>query len=118
LTTTWEIRVFQFLIGKLKTSRTVLLSSDTLAKQRRDHPEIPNALYRAVQGVIDEAFLVVQDLDTTLVFVDRQEHLIHIALKATRRGDGLYITSLRYTNEADVQRIRRRGQIVRERPRN
>ena len=98
---------------KAKT-RAVLLSKDTLEKNTLRHPELPGELYRSVQGVLDDAQLVIQDGDQTLVFLWQGEQIVHLALKATRDGSELYLTTLHYTFERDVARVKRRGRILRD----
>lgn len=81
-------------------SQTVWLSDETLVKQlvNREGQNIGLNDYWRVQGVIEEAQLVVKDGDTSLVFVRREEKLYHAVIKATKSGKALFLTSFRETN--------------------
>lgn len=98
---------------KAKT-RAVLLSRATLEKNAMRHPELPGELYKSVQSTLDDAQLVVQDGAQTLVFLWQGEQIVHLALKSTRDGSEMYVTTLHYSFERDVARVKRRGRIVRD----
>lgn len=96
-------------------ARTVLLSEETLAKNQRNHPELPETLYRSAQDIIDNAQVIVQDTDRTLIFLNMDDRIVYLVIKATRKGDELYLTSLHYADESDIGRAKRKGVVVRER---
>lgn len=75
------------------TSRTVMLSADTLTKQAQRHPDITAADYAWVQQALDDGERV-QDTATTAVYFLEQDGWVAV-IKATFSGRGLYLTSFR-----------------------
>lgn len=94
-------------------SQTVLLSDTTLIKNKSAHKELGIADYQRLPAVIDTAQLVVQDGDQVLVFVRRDSEFYHAVIKSTGSGKALFLTSYRITNMADVQRIMKKGRVIR-----
>ncbi|MNX77653.1 hypothetical protein D3C86_1092030 [compost metagenome] len=94
--------------------RNVMLSRATLEKNLAHHPELPERIYNSIPEVLDKAHLVVQDGARSLVFFKYEERLVHMALKSTQSGKGVFVTSIRYTDEKDVERVKRRGKVIRE----
>lgn len=94
-------------------AQVVRLSQDTLLKQRREHPEVQPADYALVQAALDRG-TVVQDGDTSLVFVHHGDTWWHAAVKATTSGRALFLTSFRRTTAADLKRAMKRGTLVRD----
>jgi SPP1 gp7 family putative phage head morphogenesis protein len=92
--------------------RVASLSAETIAKQRRHHPELSVEDYRALPGMGEAPDLVVQDGDQTVVIVKRAGKLYWAAVKTTKTGFGTFVASFRLTSPKDVERLLRRGRIV------
>jgi hypothetical protein len=96
-----------------KTS-IIMLSSDTLKKNLAHHPEVTAQDYMNLQSIIECARVVVQDSKSTLVFVNAGNRTYHAAIKATRTGKGVFMTSLRLTRESYVERIKKAGKVIKD----
>jgi hypothetical protein len=92
----------------------VELSSDTLKKNAAHHPEILTEDYLNLQTIIEKAQIIVQDGNNTMVFIKMGDKYYHAAIKATRTGEGLFMTSLRLTGEKDIKEFKRKGKIIKE----
>ena len=101
---------FQATIGAKR--QTVYLSDQTLAKNLAAHPELGIADYQQLPQLIARAQLIVQDGDQSLVFVKRGDQVYHAAIKATRSGESLFLTSFRFSSAADMERIKKKGKVL------
>lgn len=87
------------------------LSGETLVKNKLHHPDLSLEDYQTLPelGTPD---LAVRDGDQTVVLVRKGKAWYWGAIKATRSGEGTFLTSFRKTSAADVERLRRKGEIV------
>lgn len=95
------------------------LSAETAAKQARAHPDLTPREYAAAQDVIDNATAKAQDGVYSMVYVrELQDDLAggHVlVVKATRTGEGLFVTSFRRlsrneaTRDREVRRLLKKG---------
>ena len=87
-------------------NRVTVLSPETLAKQRRNHPELTVEEYGDIQGVIDDAAEVIQDGARNLIFVrtDPQGHVL--VVKAVQSEGELFVTSFRRLSADAAKRDR------------
>lgn len=92
--------------------KVVVLSDDTLAKQRRVHPELDVDEYRLLPAIVDGGE-VIQDGERTLVFLERFGRLYVAAVKSTATGRGLFLTSFRRANQDELARQRSKGRTLR-----
>jgi SPP1 gp7 family putative phage head morphogenesis protein len=98
--------------------RVAVLSSDTLAKQRGEtarsagHPELGVDDYRRLPDMGESPDLVIKTSDQAVVVIKRDGKHYLAAVKATRDGRELYVTSLRLTNKEDVDRLVRHHGIL------
>jgi SPP1 gp7 family putative phage head morphogenesis protein len=95
------------------TTNIVGLSAETLKKNVVKHPELSIEDYQFLQNIIEKAQIIIQDGDTTMVFIRRSGKVYHAAIKATKTGKGLFLTSLRLTNEEAISEAKKKGKIVR-----
>ncbi|WP_047396534.1 phage minor head protein [Chitinibacter sp. ZOR0017] len=95
-------------------AQTVWLSDDTLAKQlvNRHGQDIELADYWRVQDVIEQAQLIVQDGEQSLVFVRQGDRVYHAAVKATQTGKAMFLTSFRESNKDAAEAAMKRGKVV------
>ncbi len=98
----------------IRAQTTVVnLSADTAIKQLDHHPEIQPADYLNVQRAIDEGEKI-QDGEFSLVYLLEQDGWV-VAVKATRSGLGLFISSFRRLPsdqarlDSELRRLRRRA---------
>ena len=96
-------------------ARVAVHSADTIAKQRRHHPELPIERYRQLPDVGAGAEIVARDGERVLVLVkgDDGKWLVSV-LKRTQSGKGLFLTSLRVQDGASLARLLRGKEIVRD----
>ncbi|WP_233270668.1 phage head morphogenesis protein [Chachezhania sediminis] len=82
------------------------LSAETALKQLRVHPELTPAEYVRAQETISRATHKVQDTPRSLIYIldEPDGHLL--VVKATRTGEGLFITSFRRMSAEGVNRDR------------
>ncbi len=97
-------------------SHTVILSAETLAKNILHHPELEFNDYRNLQNALESAQLVVKDSNKTLLFYYRSEQSNEqfSAVKATRDGEKMYLTSFRLASRQKVDNIRKRGRVIKD----
>ena len=105
---------YRELIGS--KNQTVWLSKQTLWKNKKHAQEgLEINDYLKLPDIIENADLVVQDGDQTMVFIKLDDKLYHAAIKSTQTGLRLFLTSFRLTSTADMQRIRKKGKVLRDR---
>lgn len=95
-------------------TQTVLLSGESLAKNRANHPELGIADYQRLPDVIEKAQLIVQDKENTFVFLKVDSTVYYGAVKTTGTGKALFLTSLRKAEMEDIRRIKRKGRILKD----
>jgi len=97
-------------------SQTVYLSNDTLSKNKEHHPEMDEAAYTALPYIIENEGkgVIVQDGERTLIFIRKDGKIYYAALKATSTGETIFLTSFRYSNEADVENARKKGKVIKD----
>jgi len=103
-------------IDKIGAKTNIIqLSSDTLQKNLAHHPEITTQDYLNLQTVIENASVIVQDSENTLIFVEKRgDRFYHTVIKATQTGEGVFMTSLRRTRESYVERIKSAGKVLKK----
>lgn len=92
------------LIGSQR--RIAELSAETLVKQRRRHPELTLEDYAQAQATVNLAPHKVQDGDSSMIFVraDPGEPGHVLVVKATKTGQGLFVTSFRRLSQDALKR--------------
>lgn len=89
------------LIGTKNT--VAVLSPESHAKQVKNHPDVSAADYARAQEVIDQG-IAYQDSPVSLVYVLDDANGMTSVVKATRTGNGLFLTSLRHLPSDPAQR--------------
>lgn len=95
-------------------TQSVLLSDETLRKNRANHPEMRIADYQKLPDIIQRAQLIVQDKESTFVFLKVGETIYYGAVKTTGTGKANFLTSLRIARESDINAIRKKGKVLRD----
>lgn len=92
------------------------LSADTMSKQLREHPELTAFDYAEAQRVVSSATHRVQDGPQSMIYVFEEAGAngYVLVVKATRSGQGLFVTSLRRLTSRDVDRDRTIRRLLRK----
>lgn len=97
-------------------ARIASLSAETALKQKREHPEMAIAEYAAAQAVVDTATEVIEDGPSALIFIRAEPgdtgHVL--VVKATRSGQGLFVTSFRRLTRREAERDRELSRLRRK----
>lgn len=82
------------------------ISAETMAKQLREHPELTAFDYAEAQRVVSDATRRIQDGDNSMIYVLEPENASGFVLvvKATRTGQGLFVTSYRRLSADQAKR--------------
>ncbi len=93
--------------------RIAEISAETARKQRREHPELTDADYQLAQRTVSEATHRIRDSDRSLIFL-REDSSGHVlVVKATKSGQGLFVTSFRRISGDPAERARLIRQFLR-----
>ena len=93
--------------------KAVLLSDETLAKQKQHHPELALDEYRLIPEVVRKG-KVIREKDARLYFFQRQGHLYMAAIKATEDKAENYLVTFFRVRRGHMQRKQRRGELIRD----
>lgn len=91
---------------------TVQLSAETIGKQHRNHPDIQEHDYRAIQDVLDQGWSI-KDKQSRVYVWEAAGYVT--VIKATVSGKAVFMTSLRKLSKAqskrdrELQRLRRKA---------
>lgn len=91
----------------------VQLSAQTLVDHKARHPEIGLDTYRLLPAMVRNG-LVISQGNNKLVFVRQGATLYKTVVKATAKGDELYVLTLYQVSEREIERDLKRGKLVRE----
>lgn len=93
-----------------------MLSPETVAKQLRRHPELSVEDYLDAQRVVSEATSIIEDGTNVLIFVlePKGEKGKVLVVKATRSGDGLFVTSFRHLSRREARRDQELRRLLRK----
>lgn len=96
-------------------SSVVTLSSDTFAKQLREHPELVLADYRKLVelGARPEIIMRQGDLRIVLLKTDGGKWIKAI-VKLTKDGQQLFMVSYQFATAREIARLRLRNEVVRD----
>ncbi|MGQ0794536.1 MAG: phage head morphogenesis protein [Deltaproteobacteria bacterium] len=95
-------------------STVVYLSNETLLKNLTNHPDLSIGDYQIIPDIIQEAQLIVQDNDNTIVFLRINNRLYYGAIKTTRSGETNFLISLRFARESDIKSIKTKGKVLKD----
>jgi hypothetical protein len=89
-----------------------LLSADTMAKQRREHPELTEQEYLLLPLILGAPDLVLQWEELRVALLRAGAHDLTAVVKATRDKQEAYVVSFRRTEAKDVRRMIRKGRVI------
>ena len=92
--------------------RVADLSADTARKQLREHPELTDADYQLAQRTVSEATHRIRDSERSLVFVREEDDGHVLVVKATKSGQGLFVTSFRRLSREAAKRERELARLL------
>lgn len=95
-------------------TQTVWMSAETTAKNKSSHDDLVIADYQQLPHVVADAQTVIRDGDNTMVFIRMRGKIYHAVVKTTKSGQRDYVTSYRLTDMADVERMKRKGTVIKD----
>jgi hypothetical protein len=95
--------------------QAVLLSAETMDKQRRHHPELEPEEYQLIPDVIERGEVMPQGADK-LVFFHTPTRLYKAVVKATQNREELFVNDFHRTDERERLRMlkKAKGKVLRE----
>ena len=93
--------------------KVVLLSDETLAKQKKHHPELALDEYRLIPEIVRKG-RVIREKDARLYFFQRQGHLYMATVKATADKAENYLVTFFRVRPEHMRRKQRRGELIRD----
>lgn len=93
--------------------KAVLLSDETLAKQKKHHPELALDEYRLIPEIVRKG-RVIREKDARLYFFQRQGHLYMATVKATEDKAENYLVTFFRVRPEHMRRKQRRGELIRD----
>lgn len=91
----------------------VHLSSETVAKQLREHPDVKPSDYKRVQSMLDHGEMRRDKEHHIGLLHDQHGRTWYAVLKTTQSGKAVFLQSLRRTKGSDISRIRSRSELIR-----
>lgn len=97
-------------------SNTIVLSDETLKKQKESHPELKISEYYKLPDLISkESRVIIRDKEHTIVFINKDERYYVASVKNTVSKESLFLTSFRRVDDVklEVDRIsKKKGAII------
>ena len=93
--------------------KAVLLSDETLVRQKNHHPELALNEYRLIPEIVQKG-KVIREKDARLYFFQRQDHLYMAAIKATEDKAENYLVTFFRVRPEHMRRKQRRGELIRD----
>lgn len=95
------------------TQRAVVLSAETMRKQRANHPDLKQADYALLPAILAAPdFATIEGAANQVVMVRQIGEVFYLAVKTTAAGDENYVLSFRRTSAEDLRALRRRSRNV------
>jgi hypothetical protein len=82
------------------------MSAETALKQLANHPELTARDYALAQSTVDAATRRIKDGPRSMIFIRDAEDGHLLVVKATRSGEGLFVTSFRRISADPAERAR------------
>jgi hypothetical protein len=94
-------------------THVAVLSSETFAKQRRNHPELTIADYRQLPEVGAAPDLIFRQDDRRVIFTRQADgRWLKAAVKVTADGDEMFVTSFQWARAREIQRLKKRYPLI------
>lgn len=95
-------------------TRIADLSAETALKQARRHPELSARDYAMAQRTVEEATHRIKDGPRSLIFLREAEDGHVMVVKATRSGEGMFVTSFRRLSRREAVRDQELRRLLRK----
>ena len=86
----------------------VVMSQVSLKKNIEHHSDLTLDDYRALDNIFDRYEILIKDGENTVGVVYIGTEKYYYALKSTKSGDTIFLTSFRKTNNKDINRLRKK----------
>ena len=98
-------------LAKILTSidTKVILGEESLKKNQKHHKDLLEDDYLKLDEIIGRSHFVAKDGCKTVAIALYNEQMYHYALKATKSGKAIFLTSFRKTKKKDIERLRKKG---------
>ena len=87
----------------------VVISEVTIEKNIKHHSDLTINDYQTLDNILTNYDLLVKDGDKTAGIIYTKKYQYYYALKSTKSGDTIFLTSFRKTNKNDIKRIRNKS---------
>jgi hypothetical protein len=108
----FEVGNISVVLASILQSKTtkVTLSNETLLKNQKHHPELTEDEYLLLDDIVGKSHFVAKDGDRAVAIVlDKDsKQLYHYALKSTKTGKRVFLTSFRRTRSSEVDKLRKK----------
>jgi hypothetical protein len=114
---------YGFKVGKISDKMREVLNAKTneiifsdvsVEKNIRHHPDLTKKDYQLLPDIIGKSHFVIKDGEHTiavsLIINEGKEIYYHYALKKTKTGKAIFLTSFRKTSLKDIKRLRKKAQ--------
>ena len=120
----FEKNKYGFKVGKISDkmrevlnakTNEVIFSNITIEKNIKHHPDLTEKDYQLLPGIIGKSHFVLKDGIHTIAIslirseVEKKEVYYHYALKKTKTGKTIFLTSFRKTSLKDIERLRKKA---------
>ena len=87
----------------------VVISKVTIDKNLKHHSDLNIDDYQILDNILLNYDLLIKDGNKTAGIVYTKQQQYYYALKSTKSGDTIFLTSFRKTNKHDIKRIRNKS---------
>ncbi len=84
----------------------VVISDVTIEKNIKHHSDLSIDDYKILNSMLNDYHFLVKDGDKTAGIIYTEKIEYYYALKATKSGETIFLTSFRKTNKNDIRRIK------------
>ena len=114
----YERNEYGYIVATISTSLAKILKSNTnnvvfseasIKKNMKHHPDIKEEVYKRLDEIVGRTHLIVRDSERNIAIALYMDEMYHYALKATRSGNVIFLTSFRRTKQKDIDRLRKKA---------
>jgi hypothetical protein len=91
------------------TTNQVVISNITIEKNIKHHTDLTIEDYNVINNIFENYSLLLKDTKHTVGVIYTKKQQYYYALKSTKSGDTIFLTSFRKTNKSDIKRIRNKS---------
>lgn len=90
----------------------VVFSADSAIKNKNHHQDLSEKDYSFLPKIGENPTIAIKDGTRTVVLVKQGESIYWAALKTTKTGAATFLTSFRKSNDSDVNRLLKKGDVI------